>query len=373
MWMAATSNPFETQRNVTYWCSRKYENLVFWLESCDMGVSWWCHHENQLVINFLGTTVQNFAAYKRVYFELQLEYFSLAMAWKDTIIALLQIERGWVRVGLLWDKQHKTHNNIIVRKSILKWATFSSLVFIGPMLNEIQPFKNLKIYSEIYRCLEDVSGNPYISYKFSSGCIFFNIGPIDTKLQIFHNLNVLFLAMWVLCCLSNNKPTHTQPFSIKNWAMGPLSIQLPDWRLWEMLFGSRRKQPTFGSKWRLKNECRNSILMTCHYLGLNSTFDWLKQISHMAQLIRGTTLIWIVMHHQYGISALISQMSFCRETPVVVQQNVSCFLRLVAWEYMSHSSFFLFAGERSIQEWYVLLRKMILYYLEGKLQIEVLI
>ena len=105
----------------------------------------------------LGTTVQNFVAYKRVYFELQLEYFSLAMAWKDTIIASLQIERGWVRVGLLWDKQHKTHNNIIVRKSVLKWATFSSLVFIGPMLNEIQPFKNLKIYSEIYRCLEDVS------------------------------------------------------------------------------------------------------------------------------------------------------------------------------------------------------------------------
>ena len=58
---------------------------------------------------------------------------------------------------------------------------------------------------------------------------------------------------------------------------------------------------------------------------------------------------------------------------VVVQQNVSCFLRLVARECLSHSSFFLFAGERSIQEWYVLLRKMILYYLEGKLQIEVLI
>ena len=30
----------------------------------------------------------------------------------------------------------------------------------------------------------------------------FNIGPIDTKLQIFHDINVLFLTMWVSCCLS---------------------------------------------------------------------------------------------------------------------------------------------------------------------------
>ena len=32
-----------------------------------------------------------------------------------------------------------------------------------------------------------------------NGCISFNIGPIDTKLQIFYNLNVLFLTMWVSC------------------------------------------------------------------------------------------------------------------------------------------------------------------------------
>ena len=62
-------------------------------------------------------------------------------------IAYFQIERGWVWVGLLWDKQHETQ---IVRKSVLKLATFSSLVFIGPILNEVQPFKN------------------YASYKFSS-------------------------------------------------------------------------------------------------------------------------------------------------------------------------------------------------------------
>ena len=58
-------------------------------------------------------------------------------------IAWFQTERGWVRVRLLWYKQHTTH---IVRKSTLKLTTFSSLVFIGLILNEIQPFKNFKIY-----------------------------------------------------------------------------------------------------------------------------------------------------------------------------------------------------------------------------------
>ena len=38
---------------------------------------------------------------------------------------------------LLWDKQHETH---MVRKSTLKLATISNLVYIGPILNEIQPF-----------------------------------------------------------------------------------------------------------------------------------------------------------------------------------------------------------------------------------------
>ena len=33
----------------------------------------------------------------------------------------------------------------------------------------------------------------------------FNIGPIDTKLQIFYNLNVLFLTMLVSCRLSHKK------------------------------------------------------------------------------------------------------------------------------------------------------------------------
>ena len=85
--------------------------------------------------------------------------------------------------------------------------------------------------------------------------------------------------------------------------------------------GSLRKQPTFGkattgfpAKWRLRNEHRNSILMTRHYPDLGSASDWLNQISQVARPIRSTTQIWVVMHHQYGISALVSQTSFGEDT-----------------------------------------------------------
>ena len=38
--------------------------------------------------------------------------------------------------------------------------------------------------------------------------------------------------------------------------------------------------------------------------------DWLKQISmQQNHAIRNITQIWVVTHHQYGISALVSQTS----------------------------------------------------------------
>ena len=84
---------------------------------------------------------------------------------------------------------------------------------------------------------------------------------------------------------------------------------------WCWSLHSLRKQPTFGdatngfsAKWHLRNDCRNFIPMTHHYPDLGSASDWLNQISHAAQLI------WSTTHHQYGISALVSQMSFGRET-----------------------------------------------------------
>ena len=63
---------------------------------------------------------------------------------KNHTIAYFQTEEGWVQVGLLWDKQNETH---IVRKSPLRLGKISVLVSTGPILNKIQPFKNLKINS----------------------------------------------------------------------------------------------------------------------------------------------------------------------------------------------------------------------------------
>ena len=43
--------------------------------------------------------------------------------------------------------------------------------------------------------------NPYISYQileFLNGCILFSIGPINTKLEDFVKLDVLFQNIWVL-------------------------------------------------------------------------------------------------------------------------------------------------------------------------------
>ena len=54
--------------------------------------------------------------------------------------------------------------------------------------------------------------------------------------------------------------------------------------------------------------------MTRHHPDLGSASDWLNQISHAARPIRSTTQIWVMTHHQYGISAFVSQTSFGGET-----------------------------------------------------------
>ena len=80
----------------------------------------------------------------------------------------------------------------------------------------------------------------------------------------------------------------------------------------------------FPAKWRLRNERRNSILMTRHHTDLGSASDRLNQISYAARPIRSTTQTWIVTRHQYGICALVSQTSFGGETSSITK----CFLRL---------------------------------------------
>ena len=54
--------------------------------------------------------------------------------------------------------------------------------------------------------------------------------------------------------------------------------------------------------------------MTRHYPDLSCAFDWLKQISLAARLIRSASQIWVVTRHQYGIFVLVSQTSFRGET-----------------------------------------------------------
>ena len=83
------------------------------------------------------------------------------------------------------------------------------------------------------------------------------------------------------------------------------------------------KQPLFcdantGSlaKWHLKNEYRNSILMTCHYPDLGGASDWLKQIFLIVWPIRSAVRYpdLVMTHHQYGISALVPQQGSIQDS-----------------------------------------------------------
>ena len=80
-----------------------------------------------------------------------------------------------------------------------------------------------------------------------------------------------------------------------------LSFEFMAKTLWKEVSCSLRKQSTFGdattgflAKWRLRNERRNSILMTRHYPDLGNASDRLNQISHVARPIRSTTQICVV-------------------------------------------------------------------------------
>ena len=81
-----------------------------------------------------------------------------------------------------------------------------------------------------------------------------------------------------------------------------------------------------SSQWRLRDECKNSILMTRHYLDLSGASDWLRQISYMARPIRSTPKISVVTSMEFLCSFLRCQFV---GKPVVALKNADCFLRLV--------------------------------------------
>ena len=64
-------------------------------------------------------------------------------------------------------------------------------------------------------------------------------------------------------------------------------------------------------KWRLRNERRNSILMTHHFPDLGSYF-WL--VENLLHPIRSTIQIRVVTHYQYRISVFVPQTPFRGET-----------------------------------------------------------
>ena len=99
------------------------------------------------------------------------------------------------------------------------------------------------------------------------------------------------------------------------------STPLYIFHLHQRLFSSLRKHPTIGdattgfpAKWRLRNEHRNSIVMTLHHPDLGSASDWSCRVGNLIQPIWSTTQIWVVTRHQDRISALVSQTSFGGET-----------------------------------------------------------
>ena len=96
------------------------------------------------------------------------------------------------------------------------------------------------------------------------------------------------------------------------------------------LISSLRKQLTFGdattgfpTKWRPRNERRNSILMTRHFPDLGSASSWSCFVGNLIQPIRSTTQISVVMRHQHGISAFVSQTSFGGEASDSVAKCIS--------------------------------------------------
>ena len=78
----------------------------------------------------------------------------------------------------------------------------------------------------------------------------------------------------------------------------------------------------FPAKCGLRNEHRNSPLMTCYYPELGSASDWLKIGFNLSK--KSTTQIWIVTCHGMD-SALLPQASSCGK-PSLQSRNASRFL-----------------------------------------------
>ena len=66
-------------------------------------------------------------------------------------------------------------------------------------------------------------------------------------------------------------------------------------------------------KLRLWNNCR---------IGVSSASGWLSCEENLLQPFRSTSQTWGVTCHEYGVSAVLSQMSFLRENSGGVVKNL---------------------------------------------------
>ena len=110
--------------------------------------------------------------------------------------------------------------------------------------------------------------------------------------------------------------------------------RLGNWTPLNSNFISTRKQLTFGSattgfptRWHLRIEHRNSILMRRHYPDLGSASDWLNQISHADD--QSEALPRSGYWHVISMKFLCSYLRCCwAGKPVVESPNVGFFLRV---------------------------------------------
>ena len=122
------------------------------------------------------------------------------------------------------------HNTPTARKTTPNFIKSSSLVGFGPILNEIQPFKNIKILlRSVWIAGRDGQfvRRPYVFHNkiwiLLNGCISSNIGLINTKLDDVVKFGVFFLAMWVLV---------SYPI-IHRLIPSPPRYEIRQWRKWQ--------------------------------------------------------------------------------------------------------------------------------------------
>ena len=77
------------------------------------------------------------------------------------------------------------HESVNYGIRLTQFTKFPSLVLIRLVLTEIQPFKNVKIYKEMYghRTKRPVAIHFFVNFEMSNGCILLTIESIYTKLK----------------------------------------------------------------------------------------------------------------------------------------------------------------------------------------------